>query len=125
MTDETVEYLPSPAAKGFYSDPVKSMYLGMRLADSSAAWINREPASRRYGALQQEGFPNVCHLYSGPGVTWRPLTFQYHPTDPGVYGGRIILETVGTPLSRSQHVFVPFSVPVYLKEATEWQEWTP
>ncbi len=107
----------------FYSDPVKSVDLGMRLADSSVAWINGELASRYYGAHQRDGFPNVFHLYSGPGLTWWRYTFRYHPTDPGTYGGRIILETKGTPLSGPQHVSVPFSVPVYLKEATEWQEW--
>ena len=102
-----------------YDDPIVQVNLGMRLGDGVKEWIEQDLGSRYYGAKVQDDLPHVWQLYKGPGVSSWTYDFEYHPYDPGVHGGRLFVTTQGTPLNRPQHVSFPYTVPVYLWDATE------
>ena len=102
-----------------YDDPIIEVDLGMRLGDGVREWIENDLGSRYYGAHVQDDLPRVWELYKGGGVMSWSSDFEYHPYDPGVHGGRLIVTIKGTPLNPPQHVSFPYTVPVYLWDTTE------
>ena len=101
-----------------YNDPIVQVNLGMRLGDGVKEWIENDLGSRYYGARPQDDLPRVWQLYKGGGVMSWTYDFEYHPFDPGVHGGRLMVKTKGTPLNPPQNVSFPYSVPVYLWDTT-------
>lgn len=102
-----------------HNDPIVEVNLGMRLGDGVKEWIENNLGSRYYGATTQDDLPHVWQLYKGSGVMSWTDDFEYHPYDPGVHGGRLFVTTKGTPLNPPQKVSFPYTVPVYLWDATE------
>ena len=106
-----------------YDDPIVKIAMGMDLSEASRAWIEGELASRYPGAHVQEKLPWERTLWTGRAMSVETGIRRYPAQDPGDHEGDITVETAGTPLSGPQEYVIHYDVPVYLRDATEWQEW--
>ncbi len=106
-----------------YDDPIVRILMSMDLSQKSRAWIEGELASRYPGAHVQEKLPWERTLWTGRAMSVETGIRRYPAQDPGDHEGEITVETAGTPLNSPQEYVIRYRVPVYLKDATEWQEW--
>ena len=99
-----------------YNDPIVSVQVSMDLSPSSKAWL-QDLGRRYYGLQAREVLPATFDVWTGRAMRVR-RAWTYHPLDPGVHEGEIVIRTAGTPISRPQEVRVPYEVRVYLKDTT-------
>lgn len=116
--DEAWRWSCSEKVLRHFDDPVLKVDVPMRLADSTVAWIEGDLRSRYYNAQRKEPLPKTFEIWRGESMSIHTGIFDYKAQDPGVHGGKIIVETKGTPLSEPQRVAIPYSVPVYLRDTT-------
>lgn len=106
-----------------YVDHVCYVGVNLRLGDDSVAWIKGELAGRYPGAKVLGEYPETFILYDedeGCIPAFHDSIFGYQTQDPGEYGGRIVVQTEGTPLSVPQRIDPEFDFRVWMREATIW-----
>ncbi len=99
-----------------YPDPIVSVRVTMDLAPATRQWL-QDLARRYYGYTPREKLPATLAVWTGRSMRVQ-TAWTYHPQDPGVHEGEIVIRTAGTPISPPQEVRIPYRVRVYLKDTT-------
>lgn len=107
--------------EGPYDDPIVRIDIHLPLSESALAWILQGLGPRYYGAHQRQNafaalYPQ--HSWSGEAMSVYDEFLDWRPEDPGLYAGRWVVTTKGTPLSQPQVVNEPHPVTVYLRDTT-------
>jgi len=107
--------------EGPYDDPIVRLDIHLPLSENSLLWIWEGLAPRYYGAhKRQDALAGVypLHSWTGEAMSLYDEFLDWRPEDPGIYAGRWVITSKGTPLNQPQTAIEPYTVPVYLRDTT-------